>query len=179
MSKKVIVTSRNPVKIEAVRSGFEQAFDDQLEYEGIAVESGVPDQPMSDEETRAGAVNRIKRAMLQAPDAAFYVGIEGGVEPTTNGLTAFAWVVVSDGKKWGESRSTTFVLPPRVAELVYQGFELGEADDIVFGRSNSKQQNGAVGLLTNDALTRARLYHQAVLLACIPFINPELYSGNE
>ena len=31
----------------------------------------------------------------------------------------------------------------------------GEAADIVFGRTNSKQENGAVGLLTGDALERS------------------------
>ncbi|MEM6529629.1 MAG: DUF84 family protein, partial [Chloroflexota bacterium] len=52
------------------------------------------------------------------------------------------------------------------------GMELGDADDIVFGRSNSKQQTGSVGLLTGDALTRETYYLHAVVLALIPFKNP-------
>jgi len=59
--------------------------------------------------------------------------------------------------------------------LVRQGVELGEADDRIFGRNNSKQQNGAVGLLTGDAVDRAGLYVPAVIFALIPFKNPELY----
>jgi non-canonical (house-cleaning) NTP pyrophosphatase len=53
--------------------------------------------------------------------------------------------------------------------------ELGEADDRVFGCNNSKQQNGAIGLLTGDAVDRAGLYVPAVIFALIPFKNPELY----
>jgi non-canonical (house-cleaning) NTP pyrophosphatase len=53
--------------------------------------------------------------------------------------------------------------------------ELGDADDEIFGASNSKQQNGAVGLLTENAVTRTTLYEQAVIMALIPFKNPELY----
>jgi non-canonical (house-cleaning) NTP pyrophosphatase len=52
---------------------------------------------------------------------------------------------------------------------------LGEADDLVFGRSNSKQANGAVGLLTDDAVTRTTYYVPAVIFALIPFKNAELY----
>jgi non-canonical (house-cleaning) NTP pyrophosphatase len=63
-----------------------------------------------------------------------------------------------------------------VAILVREGMELGDADDIVFAKSNSKQQNGAVGLLTNDVITRKSLYLPAVQMAFIPFLNPELYS---
>jgi non-canonical (house-cleaning) NTP pyrophosphatase len=63
-----------------------------------------------------------------------------------------------------------------VADLIRQGKELGEADDLVFNRSNSKQDNGAVGLLTGNVIDRAQLYEQAVILALAPFKNTEWYS---
>ena len=59
-----------------------------------------------------------------------------------------------------------------------QGLELGQADDIVFGRSNSKQANGAVGILTDDVIDRAQLYEPAVIFALIPFKNPDLYPAS-
>ena len=61
--------------------------------------------------------------------------------------------------------------------MIRQGKELGEADDIVFNRANSKQDNGAVGLLTDNVIDRAQLYEQAVILALIPFKNEALYVG--
>ena len=130
---------------------------------------------MSDADTFLGAENRVKKALLQFSDYDFYVGIEGGVEDSVSGLMAFAWIVISNGEKIGKARTASFFLPPEVAKLVHQGMELGDADDIVFSKKNSKQQNGAIGLLTNDLITRKSLYLPAVQMAFIPFLNPELY----
>jgi non-canonical (house-cleaning) NTP pyrophosphatase len=74
----------------------------------------------------------------------------------------------------GKSRTGTFFLPVEVARLIREWKELGEADDIVFNRSNSKQENGAIGILTGDIIDRAQLYEQAVILSLIPFKNETL-----
>jgi non-canonical (house-cleaning) NTP pyrophosphatase len=84
-------------------------------------------------------------------------------------------VVRGPGGRLGQARSGTFLLPPAVADLVRQGVELGEADDRVFGRQNSKQANGAIGLLTGDVIDRVALYEHAVILALVPFLRPDLY----
>ena len=172
---RIIVASKNPVKLDAVKDGLSVFLNEEFELQGISVESGVSDQPMSDSETLLGAENRIKNAVFQFAGYDYYIGIEGGVEKSVSGLMAFAWVVITNGKKTGTARTTTFMLPPRVAELIHQGYELGDADDMVFEKQNSKQQNGAVGLLTNNIITRKSLYLPAVQLAFIPFLNPKLY----
>lgn len=172
---KILVASKNPVKLDAVNEGLLVFFDQEITLLGGSVESGVSDQPMSDVETLLGAESRVKNAHDLFSGFDYYVGIEGGVEESESGLMAFAWVVISDGKKIGKARTATFILPPRVAELIHQGYELGDADDIVFEKMNSKQQNGAVGLLTNDVITRRTLYLPAVQMAFIPFLNPGLY----
>jgi inosine/xanthosine triphosphatase len=175
--KKVIVTSTNPVKLLSVRRGFEQMFPlERFEFLPISVPSGVPDQPRSESETRLGAANRIERARERVPDADYWVGIEGGVQTDGGDLLVFAWVEIRSLQITGRSRTGTFVLPPKVAELIISGLEMGPADDIVFGQSNSKQKNGAVGLLTHDVVDRTALYTQGVILALIPFANPALYS---
>lgn len=175
--KRVIVASKNPVKIAASESAFSKMFPDELlSFEGVGVPSGVGDQPVTDEETFRGAMNRTLRAKGEAPEADYWVGLEGGLERKDGGMEAFAWMVaLSSLGKIGTGRTSTFVLPPKVAELIEQGMELGEADDIVFGRTNSKQQNGAVGILTGDAVTRAAYYEQAMIMALIPHKHPELY----
>ena len=173
--KKVLVASQNPVKLEAVQEGLSAFLKDDIELLGVSVESGVGDQPMSDEETLLGASNRVMRIQNQFPGHDYYVGLEGGVEQHASGLMAFAWMVISNGEKIGKARTASFFLPPEVAKLVRDGMELGHADDVVFSKSNSKQQNGAVGLLTSDVITRKSLYRPAVQMAFIPFLNPELY----
>lgn len=174
---RVIVASKNPVKIAAVKTAFAVVFtDSEIVAEGVSAASGVGDQPMSDDETLRGALNRAKNAKQAEPKADFWVGLEGGLEQRDGTVEAFGWMVVAsrDGKE-GKSRTATFTLPRQVAELIEKGHELGEADDIVFQRKNSKQENGAVGLLTDDHITRATYYEHALILALIPHKNPELY----
>jgi inosine/xanthosine triphosphatase len=174
---RIVVASTNPVKIAAVRAGFTRMFPDAadtFQFAGISVPSGVSDQPMSDAETLRGAFNRATNARQEQPDAAFTVGVEGGVELVNDELLVFAWIVVLGRDGSGKSRTATFNLPDEVSRLVRQGLELGDADDQVFNRANSKQQTGSVGLLTGDIIDRARYYEQAVMLALIPFKNPTL-----
>ena len=174
-TKTVIVASTNPVKIEAMRNGLAQMFPGEaFEVTGIATQSGVPDQPMSDAETYQGALNRANNAALAVPRADLWAGIEGGLEAVGESLQGFAWVVVRGRDKMGKSRTATHILPDEVARLVRDGQELGHANDVVFQRRNSKQANGSVGLLTGDALTRTVYYEQAVILALIPFKNDDL-----
>ncbi len=175
MSQRVVVASQNPVKIAAARLGFERMFpQESFIFEGCAAQSGVRAQPMTHEETALGALNRAQNALQQIPEVQYSIGIEGGIQPVNTRLEVFAHVVVLADGRVGKAQTAVFTLPQEVAELVRQGVELGEADDVVFGRANSKQQNGSVGLLTADAITRTEYYVQAVILALIPFKQPHL-----
>ena len=174
---KIVVASQNPVKINTTEIGFAKMFPDEIfEVRGVSTTSGVSDQPMGDEETFQGAINRVENASKLSPNVDYWVGIEGGLKETKGEMEAFAWVVIrsKEGKE-GKGKTGTFILPQEIVELIKQGKELGEADDIVFGRTNSKQANGAVGILTGDVLTRTIFYKSAVILALIPFRNPKLY----
>ncbi|MBB6612688.1 inosine/xanthosine triphosphatase [Pontibacter sp. Tf4] len=175
-TRTIAVASHNPVKTEAALRGFRKMFP-ELAFEAVQVQvpSGVADQPMSDAETLAGALNRVNNAFAKQPDADYWIGIEGGVELQEEELASFAWVVVRTRHATGKARSGAFFLPPAVANLVAQGMELGHADDIVFQKSNSKQTTGAIGLLTHNAVDRMQLYEQAVVLALVRFRNESLY----
>lgn len=174
--KKVVIASSNPVKVRAVLEGFKSIFPEQeFVHIGLKFDSPVSAQPMDDEETLQGARKRAMIAREMAEDADFWVGVEGGIHEDRHGMLAYAWVVALDREKMGMGRSAAFYLPPQIAELVRQGKELGEADDIVFNRTNSKQENGAIGLLTNNVIDRQKLYEPAVIMALVPFKNPELY----
>ncbi len=175
---RVVVASTNPVKIESAQSAFRAMFPDApCECEGVKAVSGVSDQPLSDKETLTGALNRARHAQELLPGADFYVGIEGGVEDVDGELHTFAWIVVEskEGVR-GKGRSAAFIVPPEIRRLIVEeGKELGDADDIVFGDSNSKQKNGSIGLLTRDVITRRDLYRHAAISALIPFVQRHLY----
>ena len=171
--KKVIIASKNPVKINATKKAFEDVFTDRFEFEGVSVESLVSDQPISNDETLKGANNRLQN--IQHLEADYLVSIEGGVDIQNNNYEAFAWIVISDKNKIGQAKTATFSLPLKISNLIKEGYELGDADDIVFKRSNSKQKNGAVGILTDNLINRTDYYYHAIILALIPFSNTKLY----
>ncbi|OEF22565.1 inosine/xanthosine triphosphatase [Vibrio rumoiensis] len=171
--QKVVVASLNPAKIQAVESAFKASFPaTTFTFEGVSVASEVPDQPMNDQETKLGALNRVRNAKVKINDGDYYVGLEAGIE----GDFTYAWMIIEDNHKQikrGESRSACLMLPPSVLEKVRQGKELGYVMDEVFSTENIKQKGGAIGLLTHHQLTRSSVYHQALVLALIPFLNPE------
>ncbi len=173
---KVIVASQNPVKIKCAFEGFSKVFPDQLiTIEGISVPSGVADQPMTNKETLLGAQNRANNARASHPDSDYWIGIEGGIDEPYGEMEAFAWIYIIGKEQTGKSRTASFDLPPKIKALIHEGVELGVADDMIFERSNSKQSNGAVGILTKDLIGRAAYYEPAVILALIPFINSAHY----
>ncbi|MGY0616731.1 inosine/xanthosine triphosphatase [Vibrio sp. FJH11] len=175
VTQKVVIASLNPAKIKAVESAFQSAFPSQtFEFCGVSVPSGVADQPMSNEETHLGALNRVSNAKVEILDGDFYVGLEAGIE----GNVTFAWMVIESDTHRGESRSASLMLPPEVLAQLEHANELGDVMDQVFGTENIKQKGGAISLLTQNQLTRSSVYHQALILALIPFTNTDHFPAN-
>ena len=171
----VVVASTNPAKLLAVQQAFEAAFRVDVEARGVAVDSGVAEQPLSDEETFRGARNRARNARSAHPDADYWVGIEGGIEDTPKGMDAFGWAYVCSPSMEGQARSATFSLLPTVVRSIKNGGELGPIMDKLFNKKESKKKGGAVGLLTNGLITRDALYAQPLIMALIPFLQPGLW----
>jgi inosine/xanthosine triphosphatase len=125
----VIVGSTNPVKIAAVRAVLARVAP-QAEVGGVAVASGVPDQPWGDAETIAGARTRARRA-LESSGAQLAVGLEGGVVREADGRVrtcAWAVIVAPDGRE-GVGGSLAMPLPHGVVARLDAGEELGLAMD--------------------------------------------------
>ncbi|GLC47129.1 hypothetical protein PLESTB_000602600 [Pleodorina starrii] len=63
----VLVASKNPVKVNAVQRALQRCFPSlEVTVQGRQAPSGVPDQPRGDQETLAGARNRVA-ALRSAP----------------------------------------------------------------------------------------------------------------
>ena len=181
IGKVIAVGSENKVKINCVREAVNEFWrDGGYEVIGVAASSGVDKQPKSSEETLRGAITRAKNAFEAQQSVKYAVGIEGGVEDVEGeGMWAFAWIVVVDNEgKIGKGQTGKFLLPEGVAKLVREGYELGEADDLYFTRQNSKQNEGAIGILSNNVISRTELYKPAVVFAFLRWINPHYYADN-
>jgi inosine/xanthosine triphosphatase len=174
-ARAIAVGSTNPVKIGAVRAVL-GPLAPHATIGGVAVASTVPDQPVGDDETIRGAIARAHAALL-AMGAELGVGIEGGIvnEPD-GGMRTCAWAAVVDAKgRSGVGGSLAMALPPRVAEMIREGMELGHAMDALTGAHDTKRGAGAVGILTAGLVDRQRAYEVLVSYAIARFVRPELY----
>lgn len=171
----VAIGSRNPAKINAVRSSFSMAFP-KARYVVIDAPSGVSDMPMSAEEVRLGALNRAKSSLSMAKRAQYGVGIEGGVERTVDGLMVCGYVcIVHKSGRTGIGGGTSVLLPKSIASEVVKGRELGHVIDDLTGRSNVKQKEGAIGILTKGITSRKEIFRISTACALAPFLNKRLY----
>jgi len=172
---KMVVGSKNPVKISAAKSAIcDMLCTQDVECIGLNAPSGVAEQPMTSEETQIGAINRVKYCQQQT-NADFYVAIEGGVDQFEYGPATFAFVAIAGKEHMSIGRSCNLPLPLVVYQALKNGEELGHVMDRLFNTHNVKQKGGAIGLLTNGLATRESVYRQATLLAMAPFVNPNLY----
>lgn len=175
--KKVAVGSKNPVKIEAVKQAFKKVFsEEEWIIEGIEVNSEVSNQPMSDRESITGARNRAKKA-LQALQADYGVGLEGGVQEVDGIWFDCGWMVIVDAKgNEGIGSTVKMLVSEKIMQHIHAGKELGIANDIVFKTKNSKQGDGHFGLMTKNAITRTSGYRDGVISALSRFVQPDIFS---
>ena len=168
------VGSKNPVKLAAARAVLERVTP-SARVEGISVTSTVRDQPFGDNETIRGALARA-HAAREAVGGDLGIGIEGGVVDSDDGMRTCAWAAVVDGSgREGVGGSLAMPLPNRVAELVRDGIELGVAMDRLTGEHNTKQRQGAVGILTAGLVDRRTAYEVILAYALVRFLTPELW----
>lgn len=174
------VGSKNPVKVNALEKVISDMLEQPVQTIALSVPSGVPDQPMNEDETRLGAINRVKNCLREHPaekDTAWFAAIEGGVEVFDDGPATFAYVALYHQGRWSVTRSASLPLPAQVYQALEKGEELGHVMDRLFNTTNIKQKGGAIGLLTRNRATRQSVYELAVTMAMAPYHFPDLYAG--
>lgn len=167
----IIAATTNAAKINAIQAAFEEFLGiKECQVEGIAVNSSVANQPIGNKETRTGARYRVMFARQVRPEADYWVGIEAGIEDHMT----FAWIVIENSLRRGESRSASLSLPPTIVKGINEGNELSEEMAKLTALDNLNQEGGAIGYFTHNRLTRSSVYHQALILALAPLDN-EIY----
>ncbi|PWU23484.1 inosine/xanthosine triphosphatase [Candidatus Cerribacteria bacterium 'Amazon FNV 2010 28 9'] len=165
----IAVGSTNQVKIHAVMAGVEHMWP-TAQVEGFETSSGVSEQPMTDEETKIGSMNRAIQALnileqvhggtLFGHDEIFLgVGLEGGVDLTPDGLMNVVWCSVVDQKENMYSTSgARFVLPKIIADRISAGEEMGPVMDHLVKDANVKKKQGMIGVVTDGFFNRTDEY---------------------
>jgi len=171
----VAVGSTNPVKIEAVREGFEKVLG-AVEVVGVDVNSNVSSHPIGLEETYLGALNRAKNA-FEKVQCSYGVGIEAGLIKVGEHYIDVHVCVVFDGIRETVGLSQGFEYPKIVAEKVLEGIEGGKIAEKISGIKDIGKNIGLIGYLTDNNITRKDLCRESVIMALIPRMmkNAHLY----
>lgn len=176
---KVIITSKNPVKIEATRDSFSQFYDNILFLEIDTENGGLASQPIGEEETFNSSQRRVEYGRRLKPNSNFYVGIEAGVliNSTSNNARIVVYSSVGDNKVIETVRGCEIPIPAQWYDELVQHHhnELGDLMSNISGIQNIKQKQGAVGFLTRNVTKRYDILKQSITMALIPFLNPSLF----
>jgi len=188
----VRVGSVNELKVAAVRSAI-GAYAPGAKIEGVAVASGVLEQPVGFEEIIRGARKRAAGAM-SGTSCDLGIGIEDGLVPLASvGLEDevahlnIGCVAITDGERTSIGFSSAFGYPPECSIPAVRDREpIGAAFDRLWearrGDSEAKPSalsGGNIGRLSNGVLPRAEYARHGVLCALVAFVQPDLYGFEE
>ncbi|MCG3225682.1 MAG: DUF84 family protein [Candidatus Heimdallarchaeota archaeon] len=178
---KILVCSKNPVKVKAVEEAFYTYFK-RLEFISLDLNqySDVYKQPLTSNETLESAVNRIDIARNQE-EADYYVSLEGGLGKDEYGafLTWFVCVSNKEGKK-SIAGGGRMPLPTQIYQEIEENKEkeLGDVIDKLSGEKGTKRMGGATALFTGDRIQRKEVFKRDVIIALVPFTS-EIYKKIE
>ncbi|MCG7344440.1 DUF84 family protein [Sporosarcina sp. ACRSL] len=158
-----IIGSTNQAKVKAARTVLESHFP-SFELSEVKVPSGVKDQPIGDEETRTGALNRATNAANQAVGA-IGIGLEGGVRLLGDEMFVCNWgaLVLPSGNSFSAA-GAQIPLPKEIAVELLKGRELGVVVDDYFQANGIRNSEGAIGMFTALAVTRDKLFEHIMQL---------------
>jgi non-canonical (house-cleaning) NTP pyrophosphatase len=160
--------------------------EDQVEFLGYDVGSGVSGIPLSPKDLMGGARGQVENLILQLKrekaEADFYVGLQAGFNAFESmgprRLTFLeSWAYVSDGHRGSYGHGGGIVVPPEVADpVIDRGIDLSIVLDRFRGSQDLQSEQGPWGLLTRDILSDRHSFVVALICAFAPFYNREAYS---
>lgn len=174
---KILMGTKNPGKIEGARQAFEKYFDD-VEIEGIPVDSNVGDQPVN-EEIFQGAKNRVRNLKEYAKknniEADYYVSSEAGITNLLGNWIDINAVVIenSDGFQ-SVGTSQGFPIPDKYIKEIKET-ELGKVMDKIFQGNDLGKGKGGINFLTKNEVSRIDLTKNAFFMALTSHINGEIW----
>lgn len=174
---KILIGTKNPGKIEGARKAFERYFNN-VEIEGIAVDSEVSDQPVNSE-ILEGAKNRIKNLKKYAKEnkieVDFCVASEAGITNFLGEWIDINCAVIEDNKGFQSvGTSQGFPIPEKYIEEIRKT-ELGKVMDRLFDKKDTGKGRGGISYLSKGEITRIDLTKNAFIMALTRHINGDLW----
>ncbi len=156
--------STNPLKIQSVKNA---AGNIGINVIGHSAPSNVRTQPLSEEETRTGAVNRAKNS-LRGTKAELGIGLEAGVFFLNDQVYLCHWgALVDRNDRVFLTNGPIILLPNEYREKLIAGQSLEEIMHHSTGIESLGKKEGAIGIFTENRLNREQVLTEIarVLLA--------------
>lgn len=176
----VIVGSKNPIKIKAVKNVLKPFFGKKLKVKGIKVDLDLPNQPIGIEETIKGAIKRAKFALDFEKNVDYGIGIEAGLIKVPYTISGYMdqqiTAILDKNLCLTLGASSMFELPKTIIEkIVKKGVEMEKAIEELTGIKNIGEKQGAIGYFSYGKINRLKLTEQSILMAFIPRMNKHAY----
>lgn len=161
ISEKILVAvgSTNRIKIQAAKNVLEH---ENIQVISCSAVSNVRPQPLSDEETLQGAINRAKDC-LEKTNASHAIGLEGGVVFIHDHPYLCHWgAIVDRNLNIYFTNAPLIVLPKDYRDALLAGRDLDEIMHQSTGIAGLGAKEGAIGVFTQNRLNREQVLTQMV-----------------
>ena len=170
---KLLIGTKNPGKIQGAKEAFEKYFNN-IEIEGIAVDSEVGNQPF-DKEILIGAKNRIKNLREYAKKnnikVDYFLASEAGITNMLGDWIDINIAVVEDNEGLSSvGTSQGFPIPDKYIDEIRKT-ELGVVMDKIFNGKELSKGKGGISFLTKNEISRIDLTRNAFIMALTKYIN--------
>ena len=170
----VLIATKNQGKIEGAKRALSNYFDN-IQIDGIAVESDVSDQPVNND-IYIGAKNRVKNLKKYAKEnnikADLYLSIESGINNLLGRWMITNIAVIEDNDKFESyGTSPSFPVPDRLVQEIIDT-DLSQVMNKIFEKDDERHnKGGGIQLLTHDKISRIDLTEAAFIMALTKYIN--------
>ena len=173
---KILIATKNQGKIEGAKRALLKYFDN-IEIEGIPVESDVSEQPVNDE-IYIGAKNRVKNLKKYAQEngieADLFLSIESGINNSLGRWMITNIAVIEDNNDFESyGTSPSFPVPDKLVEDIINT-DLSQVMNSIFEKDEERHnKGGGIQLLTHNKITRIDLTEMAFIMALTKYINED------
>ncbi|MHA1226021.1 MAG: inosine/xanthosine triphosphatase, partial [Candidatus Hodarchaeales archaeon] len=171
MVVKIIVGSKNPVKVQATNMVFEEVFKkvkidacDVSEFDPS--ETVLKPQPIGEQETYEASRWRVRFLQERFPEYDYFVGIEGGITESREGQARIIlYSSIANNENIITVRGCEIPLPLTWFDELKRNsqLELGDVASRMSGVENIKRKQGAVGYFTNNRIKRVDILRESLL----------------
>lgn len=157
--RQIAVGSNNSVKIQAVKNAL---GNEDIQVISCAASSNVREQPLSNEETLQGAINRAQDC-LKRTGANLAIGLEAGVVFLQDQVYLCHWGAIVDlNQNTYFTNGPLILLPSTYRKALEEGKNLEDIMHHSTGIENLGAKEGAIGVFTRNSLNREQILTQIV-----------------